>query len=83
MVKDDVNAGDLLKSIEKVGGNQLVDLNLFDVYQGDGIEQGYKSLAISLVLQDVEKTLEEQDINATMDLVINTLQQEFSATLRD
>ncbi len=83
VVEDKVNAGDLLKSIEKVGGNQLVDLNLFDVYQGEGIEQGYKSLAISLVLQDVEKTLEEQDINATMERVIGTLKQEFSATLRD
>jgi phenylalanyl-tRNA synthetase beta chain len=83
VVKESVNAGELLKSIEKVGGNQLVDLNLFDVYQGEGIDEGYKSLAISLVLQDVEKTLEEQDINAKIELVVNTLQEEFSATLRD
>ena len=47
------------------------------------LSKGYKSLAISLVLQDVEKTLEEQDINATMERVIDTLKQEFSATLRD
>lgn len=83
VVKEQVNAGDVLKSIEKIGENQLVDLNLFDVYRGDGIEKGYKSLAISLILQDVDKTLEENDINTKIDNVISTLTEQFGATLRD
>jgi phenylalanyl-tRNA synthetase beta chain len=83
VVKEEVHAGHVLAEIEKVGGNQLVDLNLFDVYRGDNIESGYKSLAISLVLQDVEKTLEEQDIATKVDQVVTLLTEKFGATLRD
>lgn len=82
VVKEQVNAGEILKEIKNIGGNQLVDLNLFDVYRGDNIETGYKSLAISLVLQDVEKTLEEQDISTKIDLVVNMLIDKYDATLR-
>ncbi len=63
LVEDHVKSGDIFKVIEKVGGNQLVDLNLFDVYKGKGIEPNYKSLAIALTLQAVDRTLEEKDIN--------------------
>jgi phenylalanyl-tRNA synthetase beta chain len=83
VVAEQVNAGNLLKEIEKVGGNQLVDLNLFDVYRGEGIGEGFKSLAISIILQDVEKTLEEQDISTKIELIINMLTEQFQATLRD
>ena len=82
VVKEAVNAGEVLKEIKNIGGNQLVDLNLFDVYRGEGIEGGNKSLAISLVLQDVEKTLEEQDISTKIDQVVNMLTDKFDATLR-
>ncbi|MBU2881370.1 phenylalanine--tRNA ligase subunit beta [Psychrosphaera sp. B3R10] len=83
VVKEEVNAGDVLKSIENIGENQLVDLNLFDVYRGDGIDDGYKSLALSLILQDVEKTLDELEINTKIDHVISMLTEQFGATLRD
>ncbi|NVK23537.1 MAG: phenylalanine--tRNA ligase subunit beta [Gammaproteobacteria bacterium] len=83
IVAEQVNAGKVLAEIEKIGGNQLVDLNLFDVYRGDGIEEGSKSLAISLVLQDVERTLEEQDISNKLDQVVAMLKEQFDATLRD
>ena len=82
VVKESVNAGEILKEIKNIGGNQLVDLNLFDVYRGEGIENGNKSLAISLVLQDVEKTLEEQDISTKIDQVVKMLTEKFDATLR-
>lgn len=83
IVSEQTNAGKVLTEIEKIGGNQLVDLNLFDVYRGDGIEDGSKSLAISLVLQDVERTLEEQDISNKLDQVVDMLKEQFDATLRD
>ena len=72
-----------LQLIEKVGGNYLIDLNLFDVYQGQGIESGFKSLAIALVLQDTNKTLEEKDITDVIDRVVETLKTELNASLRD
>ncbi|WP_125779691.1 phenylalanine--tRNA ligase subunit beta [Pseudoalteromonas rubra] len=83
LVADDVKIGDILESIEKVGGNQLVDLNLFDVYKGKGIEPGYKSLAIALTLQAVDRTLEEKDINDTVEIVVAELAKQFNASLRD
>ncbi|MBD1581599.1 phenylalanine--tRNA ligase subunit beta [Pseudoalteromonas sp. S16_S37] len=83
LVADDVKIGDILESIEKVGGNQLVDLNLFDVYKGKGIEPDFKSLAIALTLQAVDRTLEEKDINQVVDNVVAELAKQFNASLRD
>lgn len=83
LVEDKVHAGDVLATIEKVGGNQLVDLNLFDVYKGKGIEPNYKSLAIALTLQAVDRTLEEKDINQVVDNVVAALAEQFNASLRD
>jgi phenylalanyl-tRNA synthetase beta chain len=83
VVDDDKVVGDILNCIEKFGGNQLVALNLFDVYRGKGIAEGKKSLAISLILQDKTKTLEESDIQATVDGILATLSQKFEASLRD
>lgn len=83
VVDDDKLVGDIMSCIEKFGANQLVGLNLFDVYTGNGIAQGKKSLAISLILQDKTKTLEENDIQATVDEILAALSQEFEASLRD
>jgi len=83
VVKEEVDAKKVLQLIEKVGGNYLIDLNLFDVYQGQGIDDGFKSLAIALVLQDTKKTLEEKDITDVIDRVVETLKSELNASLRD
>jgi phenylalanyl-tRNA synthetase beta chain len=83
VVKEDVSSKNVLQLIEKVGGNYLIDLNLFDVYQGKGVEDGYKSLAIALVLQDTNKTLEEKDITDVINRVVETLKTELNASLRD
>jgi phenylalanyl-tRNA synthetase beta chain len=83
VVDDDKVVGDILRCIENSGANQLVGLNLFDVYRGKGIAQGKKSLAISLILQDKTKTLEENDIQATVDGILAALSQNFEASLRD
>lgn len=83
VVAESVNAADILNVIKKVGGNQLVDLNLFDVYQGQGVAPGFKSLAVALTLQDVARTLEEQEINQLIQNVVNALIEQFNASLRD
>ena len=73
----------MLETIRKVGANQLVGLNLFDVYQGQGVADGCKSLAIALTLQDTARTLEDAEIAALVDRVVDALKTEFNATLRD
>ncbi|MFA3792053.1 phenylalanine--tRNA ligase subunit beta [Aliiglaciecola sp. SL4] len=83
VVEEDKVVGEIISYIEKFGGNQLVGLNLFDVYRGKGIEAGYKSLAISLILQDQTRTLEENDIQAVVEDILSQLAEKFGASLRD
>ncbi|QHS13225.1 phenylalanine--tRNA ligase subunit beta [Shewanella sp. Arc9-LZ] len=83
VVDETVSATDVMNLIRKVGENQLVGLNLFDVYQGKGVEPGKKSLAIALTLQDTTRTLEDKDITETMESVVSALKTEFNASLRD
>lgn len=83
VVDDTVPADEVLESCRNAGGIQLVNVSLFDVYQGDNLPAGKKSLAISLIIQDTEKTLEEKDINLVMNNVIAKLEQCFNAYLRD
>ncbi|MEI7187495.1 phenylalanine--tRNA ligase subunit beta [Dickeya dianthicola] len=83
VVAESVPAGDVLVECKKVGANQLVGVNLFDVYRGKGVAEGYKSLAISLVLQDTARTLAEEEIAATVAQCVAALKQRFQASLRD
>lgn len=83
VVTNDLSARDIINECWKVGGNQLVGVNLFDVYCGKGVNEGYKSLAISLTLQDTSRTLEEEEIAATVNRCVMALQERYQATLRD
>ncbi|WP_337261912.1 MULTISPECIES: phenylalanine--tRNA ligase subunit beta [unclassified Serratia (in: enterobacteria)] len=83
VVAENVAAEDILAECKKVGANQVVGVNLFDVYRGKGVAEGYKSLAISLVLQDTARTLEEEEIAATVARCVEALKQRFQASLRD
>ncbi|MEB7885256.1 phenylalanine--tRNA ligase subunit beta [Serratia fonticola] len=83
VVAENVAAEDILAECKKVGANQVVGVNLFDVYRGKGVAEGDKSLAISLVLQDTARTLEEEEIAATVAKCVEALKQRFQASLRD
>ena len=83
VVSDNVPAGDIIDACKQAGGEKLTQVNLFDVYQGIGVASGHKSLAISLTIQDNEKTLEDDEINAVISAVLNEVKQRFNAELRD
>ncbi|MEQ1977125.1 phenylalanine--tRNA ligase subunit beta [Xenorhabdus sp. SGI240] len=83
VVPENVAAEDVLAECKKVGVNHIVGINLFDVYCGKGVAEGYKSLAISLILQDTMRTLEEEEIAATVNTCVAALEQRFQASLRD
>ena len=83
VVAENVPAADIIAECKKVGVNQVVGVNLFDVYRGKGVEEGFKSLAISLILQDTSRTLEEEEIAATVGKCVAALKERFQATLRD
>ena len=83
VVAENVPAADVLAECKKVGVNQVVGVNLFDVYRGKGVAEGFKSLAISLILQDTSRTLEEEEIAATVARCVEALKERFQASLRD
>ncbi|PHI31004.1 phenylalanine--tRNA ligase subunit beta [Budvicia aquatica] len=83
VVAESVPAANVLELCKKVGVNQMVGVNLFDVYRGKGVPDGYKSLAISLTLQNTTRTLEEEEIAATVAECVEALKQRFQASLRD
>ncbi|CAO96882.1 phenylalanine--tRNA ligase subunit beta [Erwinia tasmaniensis] len=83
VVAENVPAADIITECKKVGANQIVGVNLFDVYRGKGVNEGFKSLAISLILQDTSRTLEEEEIAATVAKCVEALKERFQASLRD
>ena len=78
---EDIAAAQLVKCIEKGAGKLLESLTLFDVYRGDNIESGKKSLAYSLVLRTAEKTLTDEEADTVVKKVLKNL-AEIGAQLR-
>lgn len=60
----------------------LQEVSLFDVYEGDKLEQGKKSYAVAFKFQDAEKTLKDQQIDAVMDKIRQQLESKLGAQLR-
>ena len=60
----------------------LRDVRLFDVYEGKNLEPGKKSYAVSMTLQDPEKTLQDKQIDAVMGKIIMNLEKQLNAKLR-
>ena len=69
-------------SVKAAAGPFLRDLLLFDRYQGKGVESGFKSLAMGLILQDESRTLTDSDVDAVVAAVTASLQREHGASIR-
>lgn len=82
LVREDVLSVGLENALKKAAIPQLVSYYLFDVYAGKGIPEGQKSVALSLILQDFSRTLEDAEINRIVDAIIASLQEEVGAVLR-
>lgn len=83
VVAEDIPAVDIIAECKKVGSHQLISINLFDVYRGKGIAEGFKSLAFSLILQDAAYTLTEKEINTIVARCVTALKHRFKASLRN
>ena len=82
VISDKINVSEIQQLIEKTGG-ELLDSNwLFDVYTGQGVEQGKRSLAFALLWQHPTRTLEDAEIKSGMDHIIQVLESTYQATLR-
>lgn len=81
-VKADVLVGSIEKVIKQRGGALLESLDLFDVYQGEQIEEGFKSVAYALSFRAAHHTLKEKEISKQMSKILNGLETEIGAELR-
>ncbi|MBX3042703.1 MAG: phenylalanine--tRNA ligase subunit beta [Candidatus Kapabacteria bacterium] len=82
ILSNDIAAGDVLSSIKESGGKFLQDLVLFDVYHGQGIDDNSKSLAFNLTFRAIDRTLKENEIDESLNNIINKIESKYSAHLR-
>ena len=83
LVKDEINVKEIEKIIKAKGGKLLESIKLFDVYKGEQIEKGYKSVAYSILFRSNEKTLTDEEINSPMKKILKELEEKLNAQLRD
>jgi len=82
VVDQTVLASSLDTAIRAVATDQLISWRIFDVYTGKGVEAHQKSVAISLILQDLSRTLEDGEVNQILESVVTSLHAQTGATLR-
>lgn len=83
VVANELNSAEIEKAIVKSAGPLLKDIRLFDVYTGEQVAVGQKSLAFSLQFQSADKTLTDEEIDQYYSAVLETLEKNFAAKLRD
>jgi phenylalanyl-tRNA synthetase beta chain len=74
--------GDVISIIKEHGGNFLEKVELFDVYQGAQVEEGKKSMAFNLIFVSMERTLNVEEIDQTINAVLVALKEKIGAELR-
>lgn len=82
VVDKDVVAGDLQSAISEAGGKLLKDVSIFDLYEGDKLDENKKSLAFSLRYFDPERTLTDEEVTKAHEKVLRTVEEKFAAVLR-
>ena len=81
VMREDILVGDVLKTIQKVD-KKIEKVELFDIYQGAGVLPGMKSVAISVILRDKNKTLEEKEIVDISNKIVTKVEKDYGAVLR-
>ena len=82
VVKSDIMISNLLTTINEKLGEALNKVSVFDVYRGDGVEDGFMSVSLSLILQQSEKTMTDDEAEKLMQLALDSLVQKYAAQLR-
>ena len=82
IVGEDVAAGDLIAAAREAAGPELRDLRVFDVYRGEQVGPGKKSIALAAAFQSPERTLSDEDAAAIRERIVAALAERFDAELR-
>lgn len=83
LLDEQVPVGEIISKIKQSSSALVKDIQLFDIYQGKGVEKGRKSVAFGLIFQGFSRTLTDREVDAEVDNIVSTLNQQFAATLRE
>ena len=83
VVDEKIQFDKLRDTISHAAGGILKETRLFDVYTGEGVDSGLKSLALGLILQETSHTLTDTEVDGVMERVLQALKQKLSAQLRE
>ena len=83
LVPVEVAAGDILATVKNSGNQLLKSVELFDIYRGESVETGYKSVALSITYRSDKETLDDSKVDKMHQKIINLIESEFSGRLRE
>ncbi len=83
IVEEKVTVVEIINCIHENKEKVIKDVLIFDIYRGEGVDEGFKSVALSLILQDFEQTLTDSEIDAIFNTVLSTLNNTLNAKLRN
>jgi len=83
ILDEDTLNGDVVDTVKANGGRYLTSIDVFDIYQGDKIEKGKKSIAYSLTFNSVDSTLSDEEITQVFNKIIKAVEDKYQAILRD
>ena len=83
LVAEEIPVAEILSVIESASSDLVKEIQLFDVYQGKGVDVGAKSVAFGLILQEFSRTLTDLEVDTEIENIVSTLNQQFAATLRE
>ncbi|RZO86073.1 MAG: phenylalanine--tRNA ligase subunit beta [Oceanococcus sp.] len=83
LVDQTLAAENLIQYVKKQAGDILREVRVFDVFTGDALPKGCKSVALGLIFQDFSRTLTDEDVDAAIQKLTSGLEREFGAQIRD
>ena len=82
IINKDVSSQDLINAVSNVDQNLISNIKVFDVYEGKNIPENKKSIAVSVTIQSLEKTLNDNDLEKINKLIIETVENKTGAKIR-
>jgi phenylalanyl-tRNA synthetase beta chain len=82
LVTQDLEVDRITTAIKEIGQELLKELVVFDVYSGEQVPSGYKSIAFKLTLQAGDRTLTEDEVNISINSIVEAIKERFNARLR-
>lgn len=82
VLDEDIPASDVQGLIEKIGVPLVKDVHVFDLYKGENLPEGKKSIAYNLIYQDSHKTLKDEDVEQSFQEIIKKVNEQFDAYVR-